>query len=247
MKHKPFSLKMITMGYSLAPILTILRASYFNSMGDSFPIFGPRSVFYSFGAMDWLTIVLFPVVAFGIYQVSRWGYFLFLAFSAFLIMKTSYLYFQNPAPNGYVVLLVHLSIIGVVGFFLQKHIVAPYFNPNLRWWVRDERFRLNHVSQAKYMDKYFDCEVLDMSLSGCFIQIKSQTVEVGAMLWVFLEYDGLKLAVPGKIMRDVKGATPGYGIMFVGLGPVERKQIQNVMDRLLTLKAKPTAPAQKAA
>src|ERR1700722_9977778 len=125
MKKKPFSITLIALLYFLAPIGNVLQISYFNH----WPLHGPRSVFNHFSFYEWCILAAFPVVAFGIWRVSRWGYYLFMAFAAFLVVHNTYAYFTNQAYSPYVVLLFQLVIFAIAGFFIQKHVSAPYFNP----------------------------------------------------------------------------------------------------------------------
>src|SRR5258708_3940037 len=131
MKKKPFSLQLIALGYFLAPFGNVARLAYFNQ----WPFKGPRSVFYHLSTFDWCILAMFPIVAVGIWRVSKWGYFTFLSFAVFLILHNTYMLISNNANySPIVVLLFQLFIFAMVGFFVQKHIVAPYFNPKVRWW-----------------------------------------------------------------------------------------------------------------
>lgn len=238
MKKKPLSIRIISLFYFLAPLVNVAQTAYFNH----WPLFGPRSVFYHFSGTEWMIMGFFPLVAFGVFNVTRSGYFLFLGFSAFLILRNSYLYMLNPAYNIYLVLLFHLITAGSVGFFLQKHIIAPYFNPKLKWWKRDERFPINIAAQARFHDQLLDCSVLDVSLSGCFAKV-AKPFKLGDMVWIYLSVGDAKFSAMAKVMWVNTKSPKGFGFMFVGMEPSDKKNIKKLISYLKKSGSKVSVPS----
>src|ERR1039458_6570489 len=111
MKQKPLSINIIAAFYFLAPILNVARLVWVNS----WPLTGPRSVFNHFTELEWLIMLLFPVVGLGVFRVARWGFYFFLGFSALMILHNSYAYFNNPVYSIYIIILFHLASFSVIG------------------------------------------------------------------------------------------------------------------------------------
>lgn len=227
MKKKPFVINFIALCYFVAPIINIWQVAWINH----WPLTGPRSVFLHFSQVEWALLALCPIVAFGIMRVTKWGYFLFLGFSALLIMRTSLLYFKNPVYSLYLVLLFHVFIVGTVGYFLQKHIIAPYFNPKLKWWERDERFKVDLIAKIKVDDRFFEGQILDVSVSGCFLRY-DKNLKLGDLVWINTSLNNEQFSVMGNVMWISRKEPQGYGLMFVGTSKEDKRTIQRMVDYL---------------
>ncbi|MDZ4676193.1 MAG: PilZ domain-containing protein [Oligoflexia bacterium] len=227
MKEKPLSISIIAWAYLLAPLGNIIQVAWINN----WPYFGPRSVFHHFSNYEWLLLACFPIVAYGIHSVAKWGYFAFLACSAYLLLQNTFMYIKNPAYSIYIVVLFHLVTIGCVGFFLQKHIISPYFNPNLKWWERDTRFNVNLGAQMRIRQIMIDCNVLDISKKGCYVDMKAR-LDLGDMVWINLSLGPIQFSVLSKVMWHRAVEPTGYGLMFMGLAKEDTKNIKKMIDYL---------------
>ena len=139
MKRKPLSVIIISIFYFLEPFGNLIQAAYINQM----PLFGHGSILSRLLWSDWIILALFPIVAIGIYMMKKWGWYLFLGFSALLIFYNIYVYkFLNPNYSLKIILAFILIITLTSALFLRKSIYAPYFNPRLRWWETAKRFRV---------------------------------------------------------------------------------------------------------
>ena len=240
MKTKPFSIKLISFLLLLAPIVTIVQLAWTNN----WPYFGVRSVFWRFSQQEWLTFASYPLVALGVFSVRRWGYFAFLGLTGFQVFKNGYAYYLTPSYTHYLVVLAQLSSMGIMGFFLRKHIIAPYFNPSLRWWVRSPRHDISLDAQVRIDDKPYECTILDVSLTGCFADIR-QKLNLEDLVWLHLSLNKMDFSIMGKVVRVSEKNPKGYGLMFLGMGDTEKKSLQRIIDHLL--KVSRQAPDAKVA
>jgi Tfp pilus assembly protein PilZ len=227
MKEKPLSINLIALAYLMAPIGNIMQVAWINN----WPYFGPRSVFNHFSSFEWTLLCVFPLVALGIYRVAKWGYMLFLGLSAFLLVNNTFMYFKNPAYSLYIVMLFHLVTIGLVGFFLQKHIISPYFNPNLKWWERDHRYTVNLGAQVRIRQILVECNVLDISKKGCFVDMQNP-LDMGDMVWINLTLGTFQFSVLCKVMWHRPIEPTGYGLRFMGMEKEDVKNIKKMIDYL---------------
>lgn len=225
MKEKPVSIKIISLCYLLAPVINTLQLAYLNH----WPLTGARGVFNHFSNYDWLLLACFPVVAIGIYQIAKWGNILFLCFSIFLISHNAYSYIRNPVYSLYVVLLFNLGTLGIVGFFLQKHIFAAYFNPRLRWWEHPFRYKAFLTAVVKLEQAEVKGNILDLSTSGCFLESR-ENFSLGDIFKLSATLQNVSVQVEAQVVW-VKAADPkGYGMMFLKVSMEEKSHLQKMLD-----------------
>ncbi len=227
MKKRPLSFTFISLCYFVAPLVQIAQIAYFND----WPFLGPRSVFYHLSIYEWSILAVFPVIAIGLFKVTKWGYSLFIAFSAFLILNNALNYFVSPTYNTNILMLVQIFLAGLVGLFLQKHNSAPYFNPQLKWWERDARYHVNLGARLKVGQNMTDCNILDISKGGCFAQLDKRCI-LGNTYWLTINLDDIHFNVMGRVMWDSKFNPKGYGLMFVGMQEGELRALRTLMNAL---------------
>jgi Tfp pilus assembly protein PilZ len=228
LKEKPLSIKIIALLYVLAPLGNVLQIAYFNH----WPLAGPRSVFNHFSFYEWCILAVFPVVAFGIWRVTRWGYVACLTFAGFLVLHNTYWYFTNQAYSPYVVLLFQLVTFAIVGVFVQKHVMAPYFNPKIRWWENDPRYKVNLTAELRQEQKIQNCQILDLSVGGCFAQSKKDYL-LGDVVWITLNLDQTHhFTCEAKVVWVKKQENSGYGLMFTQVEKTESLKIKTLIKEL---------------
>lgn len=227
MKTRPVSITILGILYMFMPFVDIAFEIYLKD----WPLYGPRGFFTHVSLEAIVFWMLMPFVGFGILRVSRWGYLSFLAYSAILITYKSFIYFQNPNYSLYNVLLLNFFSLGVVGYFLQKHIAAPYFNPKMRWWQRDHRFSVNLAAQLRYQDKLLHCNVLDISKGGCFIETNVD-FHISDVAWLRIQLSQHDFTALGKVTWVNKKGLKGVGIQFTGMGKRDRKALGSLIAYL---------------
>ena len=232
MKKRPLSIVILSLIYLLEPAGNILQASIVNDM----PVFGPFGILSHLLWSDWVILALFPVVAVGVYMVRKWGWYLFIAFSAVLIGYNFIVYTLNPNYALETVLLFICTITVMSGFFLRKHVYAPYFNPRLRWWEHAARYRVTLKSRVLTDSGVHDCTTLDISKSGCFLSTGA-VLQEGALVMLKMECRGIELDCLGRVVRKSgeREKVCGYGIMFQGLPKEHRRNLSLLLQSLKEL------------
>lgn len=205
-----------------------MQAAFVNKM----PLFGSDSILSHLLWSDWIILGLFPVVAVGIYMVKKWGWYLFIGFSALLIFYNIYVYkFLNPNYPLTVVVLFIVIITAISAFFMRKNVYAPYFNPRLRWWEISTRYRvpLNTVLLSK--NGAIPCNTLDISETGCFLDFTGD-IPVDASVMIEFHCGGAELSCMGKVVNKRTGANEkyrGYGIKFLAMPREVKKKIRQLL------------------
>jgi hypothetical protein len=81
---------------------------------------------------------------------------------------------------------------------MQKHVMAPYFNPELRWWDRDDRLAVNLGVQIRLKYSTLQCSILDISAGGCFVETNEEVVPGVSRMRIRLS--DLDLTALGKVV-----------------------------------------------
>ena len=231
MKKRPLSIVVIALLYLFEPVGNLLQAAYVNGL----PLTGENSILYHLIWSDWIVLGLFPVVAYGIYNVKKWGWYLFLSFSVLLIFYNLYVYFYlNPNYHLQTVILFILIVTSITAIFFRKHVYSPYFNPRLRWWEVASRYRVALSAKIFTTDGPMDCQVLDISVTGCYVDYSGNLSE-GDKIWLIIHGADEEIHCLGKIVRKtIRPDTTGYGIFFQTMS---RDTQQNLKRMIRNLKA----------
>ncbi|RJQ49671.1 MAG: PilZ domain-containing protein [Desulfobacteraceae bacterium] len=229
MKKRPLSIVIIAVFYLFEPIGNLIQAAYINDL----PLIGQNSILHHLIWSDWIVLSLFPVVAFGVYTVRKWGWFLFVGFSVLLISYNFYVYFfLNPNYKLHTVILFIIFVTIISAVFFRKHVYAPYFNPRLRWWEVASRYRIALDAKIIAGDSPVACRLLDISETGCFVNYDG-ALEAGENVWMSIKCAGDEIKCLGKVVR--KSAAPGcsgYGIWFQTVSRETRLKIKALIRTL---------------
>ena len=119
MKKRPLSIIIVSLIYLFEPVGNVVVAAYVNQM----PLIGRHGILAHLVWSDWIILALFPAVAWGIYSVRKWGWYMFIGFSALLIGYNLYVYaFLNPYYNFQTIVLFIIIITVITGVFFRRHV-----------------------------------------------------------------------------------------------------------------------------
>ena len=88
------------------------------------------------------------------------------------------MYILNPRYNLFILILFNVILAIVAGIFFRKHIIAPYFNPRLRWWEAEPRYKIDIHAEIITGNAGLTGEILDISQSGFFMSL-AQDITIG--------------------------------------------------------------------
>lgn len=242
---RPKSITIFAVIVFLAPFLTIVSNAYINML----PLWGAGSILSRLALTDIILLCVYPVAAVSIFSVTRAGWWIFIVSAAGIFVYNIIAYVRNPMVSLLGVLVFNILLFAAAGFFFRKHIIAPYFNPRLRWWEQASRYDINIEVSIGSSDSYELGYLEDISLGGCFIRI-SENVNTGVVypLRISLGND-LSVSVKGKIMRSVTDdcSLPGYGVMFTSLTETEKAGLRNMISGLGRMGAneQPSSPGSE--
>lgn len=229
MTRRPLIISIIVICYFLSPVSSILLGSIINRI----PLFGPHNIFTRLPITDILILFVYPISAAAIYSIKKWGWYLFLACSLILISYNIFVYNLSPRYSLLILIVLNVILAIVAGIFFRKHIIAPYFNPRLRWWETEPRYKIEIHADIISDKNVLTGEILDISNSGFFMSL-DQNLTIGRIYKFNLKCLKCSVEVNGKVMRKAsqKEKLNGYGVMFVKLTDEEKMGINALMNDL---------------
>jgi len=225
---RPLIIIIIFICYLLSPLAILVQASLIHHI----PVFGPRNIFERLFITDIIVLAFYPLCAIGIFSVKKWGWYLFLVCSLLLIGYNTTVYLINPRYTPVLLILYNAVLAVVAGIFFRKHIIAPYFNPHLRWWETETRYRIDIYTELTIIEgKKLRGEILDVSSSGFLVSF-DHDLKLGSTHTFSLRCLRHFIEVMGKVMRKSSSDDEGdfYGVMFMKLTPF----VRDALDALIT-------------
>lgn len=229
MPRRPLIITLIALCYFLSPAVIVIQGSIMHHI----PLWGQHSIFTRLFFTDIIILFVYPVGGFVIYAVKKWGWYIFLGCSLILISYNIVVYFLNPRYNLFILLLLNITLAIVAGIFFRKHIIAPYFNPRLRWWETEARYKIEINADIIVEHKKLSGDILDISNTGYLIAL-DHDITPGKIYKVHIKYMHHYVDVHGKVMRMTSSDEEKnrYGVMFVKLTSMGKKGIKVIIDDL---------------
>ncbi|MBN1411149.1 MAG: PilZ domain-containing protein [Spirochaetales bacterium] len=232
MTKRPLIIVLISIIYLFSPFFILLQAAYVNRL----PLIGYNSVFANLLIPDILVLVIYLLCAVSVYFVKKWGWYVFILCSLYLITYNIVAIILNPAYNILLLILYNLILTCITFVFFRKQIIAPFFNPRIRWWETEARYAFHDI-YLEFIQSKLKPEIFDISQTGCFIE-PSKTLEVGssytAVINCMQERSDIKIKVMRKAFKS--GECCGYGLMFVDLNDSSRAALMRIIRKLSGLR-----------
>lgn len=227
---RPKSIMFFSVLLLLTPLVTLAANAYINML----PLWGAGNLFSRLALSDILILLIYPVAAISIFSVTRAGWWIFICSAVIIAVYNIIAYISNPMVSVFGMIIFNILLFVAAGFSFRKHIIAPYFNPRLRWWEQASRYDIELGVSLEYGGTYEIGYLEDISLGGCFIRI-SEKIKVGTMYPLRLSLGNeMSISVKGIVMRSVADdcSLPGYGVMFKNLTEVEKEGLENMLSSL---------------
>ncbi len=170
-------------------------------------------------------------VSIGIWKVQPWGYFSYLVLSCIALGYLFYQYLAASDLDNYWPLTLATAFALGTCIILQRHVTAPYFNPRLRWWERDPRYRV-HLGVKYQIDRQTRTgNLLDISRGGCFTELDAKLI-VGEEIEMRVQLLKFDFTTRAKVIWH--SADPkGYGLMFIGMTRRHQREIDRIIAYLI--------------
>jgi hypothetical protein len=230
MPKKPISIIIFSLIYALSPVFILAQAAVMANL----PLIGRISIVQRLSLLDCVILALYLACAVSIFSVKRWGWYLFMLSSLALVAHNVYVASLRQGPYGILLVLAYDIVLAcAAGFFFRRKVIAPYFNPRMRWWETLPRYQALSYVLIGASDSRFSANIIDISASGCFI-LTDRKLATGSDFPLEVHCFGEDIALSARVMRkaDYHGTT-GYGLMFVRPGELASRAL-NVLARRLS-------------
>ncbi len=211
-----------------SPLFIILQSAIINNS----PVFGYNTIFERLALIDIIVLLIYPICALCIYSVRKSGWYVFVILSIFLI-SYNIPFILSGKYNIILLITYNIIIFIVAAIFFRKNIIAPYFNPLLRWWEAEERYKINISLNINIDNQEINADILDLSTSGCFIALDT-ALEPGSEYSAVLKFNSNILKLNIRIMRKSSKSElhNGYGILFYDLSDIEKNALKKILYEL---------------
>jgi len=176
-------------------------------------------------------------IGYGIWKVRMWAYYGFLLLSAGVLSYLVWDFVHTTNESYYINLMVCATFAISCALFLNHHISAPYFNPRLRWWERDLRYRVNLGVKFQIDRQTRKGQLLDISRSGCFAEIESPLI-VGEEVEMKLSLQKFEFTTKAMVIWSCDDPK-GYGLMFIGMTRRQKKEVDAILEYLISSSDRP--------
>jgi Tfp pilus assembly protein PilZ len=201
-------------------------------------VHGPMGAFYV------STIILlwvgFLILAWGIFNVKKWSFFAYiplasanLVFSMFVYQGFTLVFWLREA------FFINLVFFIPVFFILRKDILAPFFNPELKWWEQHKRVKKALSIYIPKGDKEQKLTTYDISADGLFAATKElDDFPLGREFKAHVQLEDISqnLEVHCKVVWQSEGDgnyPQGFGCTFVHLESLQHKTLEDYLKDLI--------------
>jgi hypothetical protein len=251
MPRKPFLIVLMAGCFFVSPFFIILQASLFTLT----PVIGPYNIFAKLSPHDLIVLILYPVCAAAIFLVRKWSWYVYILAAVCLAADNVVVFLLRPQYHVLALIFYNLVLAIAAGIFFRRAVIAPYFNPGLRWWEQPVRFGLGLYLTITGQDgRPVQANIVDISATGVFAVCLERLSEEAGFA-VTLHALGHTIHTHVRVRRRVPHElTTGYGLQFEHrdatqkialetlLGDLRRAGLVNRERQRLVADKTPTAP-----
>jgi len=176
------------------------------------------------------------ISGYGLWEMRRWSWFLFIASQAMIVVETAGLVLEY-AENHHKLFAFIISTLSQLALTkrVANEIFVPYLFPRIRWWESNPRYKLSALSQIiRKTGETQEGEILDVSVAGCFIKLRK---EINQDESIFLNFTmlGETIHCKGLVVWLTESAVihpKGIGVKFTELTKAQKRALRNISRKL---------------
>jgi c-di-GMP-binding flagellar brake protein YcgR len=224
MPKKPIVIILIAACFLISPCFIIIQASLLTHA----PVISPSSIFSKFSVNDWIVLALYFACALSVFFVKKWGWWVFVLSSIYLIGNNIAIFILRPHYSAFALIAYDLILFTVAGIFFRRNIIAPYFNPRIRWWEQAPRIEISTYAMITWEKATIRTEIIDISASGIFV-LADRMIPAGSRCSMTIHCLSHTITCDSLVMRATNEETKtGIGLMFVDLGRAQKAGLRQL-------------------
>jgi hypothetical protein len=215
MKTRPWPLVILAVLQFFAPLATILFNSAMLGVKPTY-VLGwilEKSWFQIFE-----TLLLMPIAGIAIYQMKRWGYFVFFACMGWGLGSNIQALSNSPGSNAIWFLLVVFALPVVLAlYFLLPSVRRTYFDPSVRWWEAKRRYLLEIPILVEIDGKELNGKLQNISEGGVALTLEESQLRDAQQIPLRFNVAGVDFKIHGMVMYSMQPASGprAYGVRFL--------------------------------
>lgn len=218
---RPPSLVVFGLIFCVLPMINYFSLALKKSLPLTYPVF----VIKALNTAELLLLFLPVIIGIGILMVRKWGWYLFLAYAAYLILYNLIDFFIESTI--YNLIAVFQSFFGVIAiiFFTSKDISAPYMKVYPRGW----RLQLRRPIQINININGKRKQTKDISEIGAYVKWKDCELENNSEIKLTMKLNENRYDIKAAVVRkDEKG----IGIAYRGLTSEQKRQLRRDLQQI---------------
>lgn len=219
----------------------------------AFPLFYIlfAAMLFNIPASNWVRVLLAPsyyllclfamITGYALLEVRRPAWYLFLITNVFMFYENALLVTEYGETEHKVMSFITAVLMqALLTVRVAREIRVPYFFPKIRWWESDPRYRLSVPVKIKRKDgKEMDGDILDLSLGGCFVKLRSD-IDLYESVSTQFQVFGFNIKCEAVVVWRTQSTVThprGIGLKFEQLPRTERRSLRQVNQRLKKIAA----------
>jgi len=189
-----------------------------------------------FSPIFWVVYLCAMVSGYGLWEMRRWSWALFLTSNILIAIQTSVIVSRYAETNNRW-LAFAMVVVGIAAlvYRVRREVRVPYLLPQIRWWESDPRYRLSVPVQLVRKDnKGLKGDILDISQGGCFVKLKDRVYQDEMLALVFHVFGQVIRCDGSVVWRTAGGVTHprGIGVKFMPLDRSQKRRLRVATQRL---------------
>ncbi len=227
MPYKPWIIVFLSVVYFISPPIIIITTSYVSLV----PLTGQDGIFSRLSLSDISILITYLAIGLCLLSMRKWGWWGFILLSLYLIGYNLLAYLKNPFYSPLSLIIFTILLTTAAGLLFRKELIAPYFNPRLRWWETDRRYDLSFRCRINFGRDSLSVPVFDISRGGCFLAV-DKPAPLSRILTLDISINRLFLSLKGEVVRGATEPVKGWGIVFKDLSVMESRGIKELINLL---------------
>jgi hypothetical protein len=200
-----------------------------------FEIPASRVISFSLSLFYWLILGSCVMAGYGLWVVSRWSWYVFLAANLLLVYETAFIAatFGDSRSTGLAFLL---SVLVTFIFLIRigNELRVPYFLPNIRWWEIDPARKIAIPTIIYLGQKDVEGEIVDLAMQGCFVKCAGD-FRMNEKIALKFTLFGNEMEAIGYVVWCAQSAVThpkGIGVKFDFLAKPNRRRLRASLSKI---------------
>ena len=178
------------------------------------------------------------LTGYSLWEMKRWSWYVFLLTNVLIGYSNAIMVSQYGETHHKILAFIFSILMLIMLMFrVGREVRVPYFLPRIRWWESNPRYRLIvpvKLNQPNNEGTPIEGEILDLSLGGCFIKLRSDLKQDEILQLKFVVF-GYTIDCSGSVVWRTQSTVThprGVGLKFSPLPRNQRKKLKHITHHL---------------